>query len=131
MMEKRVSAFGGVFFKCQDKKALIEWYKKHLGLPIEEWGAVFPFSETSVKHPTAYNVFSAFPANTQYFEPSSSSFMFNFIVEDLDQLLIQLRSEGIEILGQTTDAEFGKFAWILDVEKNKIELWQPNPSTNE
>ena len=124
-MEKRVSAFGGVFFKCQDKKALIEWYKKHLGIPLEDWGAIFPFSQTVKTHPNAYNVFSPFSSSTNYFEPSTSNLMFNFIVEDLDSLFSLLKTEGIQILAEPEVTEFGKFTWILDCEGNKIELWEP------
>jgi predicted enzyme related to lactoylglutathione lyase len=126
MMEKRVTAFGGVFFKCQDKKALIEWYKKHLGIPLEDWGAIFPFSDAVKMHPNAYNVFSPFPSHTNYFEPSSSNLMFNFIVEDLDSLVSVLKSEGIEPLAGHEASEFGKFTWILDCEGNKTELWEPS-----
>jgi predicted enzyme related to lactoylglutathione lyase len=125
-MEKRVTGFGGVFFKCKDKPALIEWYKKHLGIPLEDWGAIFPFSDYSEKFPKAYNVFSPFSENTKYFEPSSSNIMFNFLVEDLESLVEILKSEGIEILVGIENTEFGKFTWILDCEGNKVELWQPS-----
>ena len=125
-MEKRVTAFGGVFFKCKDKPALIEWYKKYLGVPLEDWGAIFSFADSAKRHPNAYNVFSPFPESSKYFEPSNSNMMFNFLVEDLESLVGVLKSEGIEILGDIDNNEFGKFTWILDCEGNKVELWQPN-----
>jgi predicted enzyme related to lactoylglutathione lyase len=125
-MEKRVTAFGGVFFKCKDKPALIEWYKKYLGIPLEDWGAIFSFADSAKGHPNAYNVFSPFPESSKYFEPSNSNIMFNFLVEDLESLVGVLKSEGIEILGDIDNNDFGKFTWILDCEGNKVELWQPN-----
>ena len=127
-MEKRVTAFGGVFFKCRDKNALIDWYKKHLGIPLESWGAMFPFEDSYKNNPEAYNVFSPFPSDTNYFEPSTSSLMFNFIVEDLDALLATLATEGIDSVKPAESSEFGKFGWILDCEGNKVELWQPAKS---
>ncbi|MFY8021755.1 MAG: VOC family protein [Bacteroidia bacterium] len=129
-MERGAITFGGVFFKCQDKNNLIAWYKKHLGIPLASWGAVFPFENAYKNHPEAYNVFSPFSADTNYFEPSASPFMFNFIVENLDALLVCLSAEGIKQVKPLESSEFGKFAWILDCEGNKVELWQPVKSSN-
>jgi len=120
---KRVTGIGGIFFKCKDKKALLEWYKKHLGLPAEEWGAMFMDENDS--NPKAYTVWSPFAVDTKYFEPSQKDFMINFRVADLHALLKVLREEGVETVGKVEESEFGKFGWVMDPEGNKVELWEP------
>jgi predicted enzyme related to lactoylglutathione lyase len=122
---KRVIGLGGVFFKSKDPKALNEWYNKHLGLGAESWGAVFQFDRVTSEAPGGYNVWSPFKEDTTYIEPSTKPFMFNFIVADLISLLDVLRSEGVDIVGEMQDSEFGKFGWCMDPEGNKIELWEP------
>ena len=68
---------------------------------------------------------SPFKDDTTYFEPSKKDFMFNYRVEDLETLIKTLREEGVTIVGDMQTYEYGKFAWILDNENNKIELWEP------
>ncbi len=78
-----------------------------------------------------YTVWSAFPEDTKYFDPSENSFMVNFRVHDLEKLISELRTEGVEIVGKIEEHPNGKFAWILDLEGRKIELWQPVDSKND
>jgi predicted enzyme related to lactoylglutathione lyase len=122
---KRVTGLGGVFLKCKDKPAMLAWYTKHLGISMETWGAVFEPKVFLEEHPKGSNVFSFFEEKSDYFQPSNSSFMVNFTVADLDSLLPQLKSEGVNVLDQTDSSEFGKFGWVIDPEGNKIELWEP------
>lgn len=118
---KRVIGVGGVFIKSKDPKSLCAWYKRHLGIDIQDWGgAVFPWGNQSGK-----TVWSIFPDSSEYFAPSVASFMVNYIVEDLDAVLAVLRSEGCEVDDRTDESEFGKFGWVMDPEGNRIELWQP------
>lgn len=125
-MNKRVTGLGGIFFKAKNKALLIEWYNKHLGINAHEWGAMFKFTDD--KQPQdAYTVFSPFKDDTKYFEPSAKEFMINFRVENLDELVAVLKQEGVTLVGQPESGEFGKFAWILDPEGNKIELWEQTP----
>ena len=126
---KRVIGLGGVFIKCTDKPKLLEWYKTHLGIPAEDWGAVFRLDQTLADAPAATNVWSLFASDSKYFEPSEKPFMINFMVADLHALLAALREEGVTVLGNQDDATFGKFGWILDPEGNKVELWEP-PATH-
>lgn len=124
---KRAIGIGGFFFKAKDPKALAAWYQRHLGIPMEEsfTGYVFDW-KNKVKTPQkGYTIWSPFDSETEYLSPSDKDFMFNFIVDDLEALLKVLRSEGIEQLGDAEDTEFGKFAWILDPEGHKVELWEP------
>lgn len=122
---KRVIGLGGIFFKSKDPKALNEWYKKHLGLPAEEWGVQFETQTLVKESPNAYQVWSAFKESTPYLAPSDKPFMFNFIVDDLHPLLAQLKEEGVTIVKEAEESEFGRFGWIMDPEGNKIELWEP------
>ena len=123
---KRVTGIGGVFFKARDPKALAEWYRIHLGLHVEEWGGV-AFRWVTDDNPTGTGttVWSPFADDTSYFSPSQASFMVNYRVENLDDLLAALRAEGCEVEARTDDSEYGKFGWVMDPEGNKVELWQP------
>ncbi len=124
---KRAIGIGGIFFKAKNPKALSAWYKKHLGLPIDEsyGGFTFNWQDDKQRPDKGYTIWSPFKEDTEYINPSNKDFMFNFIVEDLDTLLAKLKEEGIDQVGEIEDSEFGKFAWIMDPEDNKIELWEP------
>ncbi len=122
---RRVTGIGGVFFKAKDPESLYDWYEKHLGIkrdPIE--GVTFPWREAQNPSKEGMTVWSIFSKDTTYFDPSTSDFMINYRVEDLDKLLAALQKEGVSILGKE-DSEYGCFAWILDPEGRRIELWQP------
>ena len=120
-----ITGVGGVFFKAKDPKALAAWYRDVLGLPLEAWGGA-ALRYDAPKHPPAL-IWSTFPASTDYFAPSTSAFMINYAVDDMDAFLARLRARGVAILKSEDDAN-GRFAWILDPEGNKIELWEPKPT---
>src|SRR5262245_24763998 len=97
-MTARVVGIGGIFFKARDPEALRAWYRDHLGLEIGEWGGVaFDPTMTSPAGRPSTLVWSIFPATTDYFEPSTSPFMINYRVDDLDQVLAALRAEGCAV----------------------------------
>ncbi len=120
---KKVIGIGGVFFKAKDPRAMAAWYEKHLG--IDFGGNIYSEFRFSGEEKGSI-AFSFFQPDTKYFEPSAKDFMINFRVENLDELLKALREEGIEIVGEPQEYDYGKFGWILDPEGNKIELWQPS-----
>ena len=123
---KRVTGIGGIFFKVDDPEKLCEWYGKHLGVPVESWGgASFKWREKDEPQREAHTVWSPFGSDTGYFEPSKKAFMINFRVENLDAVLEQLRAEGVTVDDKREESEFGKFGWIMDPERNRIELWEP------
>ena len=122
-MKKRVTGIGGLFFKSEDPKASKEWYRKHLGFYTDEYGATFWWKNKEGKD--ASTQWSPFAKKTDYFEPSTKDYMFNYRVEDLVELLAVLKAEGVTIVGEMQEFDYGKFAWILDNEGNKIELWEP------
>jgi predicted enzyme related to lactoylglutathione lyase len=122
----RVTGIGGVFFKStSDHAALAAWYSKHLGMPLEPWGGAilkWPEDEADDKGLTVWHVAAR---DTTWFSPSQSSFMVNYRVDDLGELLEKLRAAGVVIVKGPESHENGKFAWIMDPDGNKIELWEP------
>ncbi len=129
---KRVTGIGGIFFKSKDPKALTDWYASHLGIPLGEGGEVmFPWRSTENPAEEAMTVWSPFPKDTDYFGPNSGDFMMNYLVNDLDALLEALKAEGVEIDPKREDHEYGKFAWIIDPDGNRVELWEAPKSPVE
>ena len=122
----KVTGIGGVFFKsASDNAALAEWYRKHLGLQMEDWGGAILRWPDDHADDRGVTVWSVAPKDSKWFSPSDSSFMINYRVDNLDEMLEQLRAGGVEIL-KGPDSDFnGKFAWIMDPDNNKIELWEP------
>ena len=123
---KRVTGIGGVFFKAEQPDQLREWYGQHLGLNTDQYGTNFEWRRTDVPEQKGFTQWTTFSAGSTYFAPSEKPFMFNFRVDNLTALLTLLRQEGVTILGEIDEQEYGKFGWILDPEGNKIELWEPN-----
>lgn len=119
----RITGVGGVFFKAKDPKALAAWYRDVLGLPLEAWGGA-ALRYDAPKHPPVLT-WSAFPASTNYFAPSTGQFMINYAVDDMGAFLARLRKKGVAILKSDDSDPNGRFAWILDPEGNKVELWEP------
>lgn len=122
---QRVTGIGGIFFKCKDPEKLKQWYQTHLGFDINEFGAMFAWCEEADSSKTGYTVWSPFSDSTDYFEPSSKDFIINYRVEDLEGLVSELQNEGVTVLDSIETYDFGKFVHILDLEGNKIELWEP------
>ena len=115
---KRVTGIGGIFFKAKDAPALQAWYKRHLGIDVQAWGG------TAFTDPGT-TIWSIGRAESDQFAPGTASFMVNYRVDDLHALVKVLREEGCNVLDKVDDSEYGKFAWVIDPEGNKIELWQP------
>jgi len=119
----KVTGIGGIFFKSAgDPAALASWYQQHLGMPLEEWGgAVLKWPEDEAED-GGLTVWHLAAHDSQWF---GSSFMINYRVDDLDALLAQLRAAGVDVVSGPESHENGKFAWIMDPEGNKVELWEP------
>jgi len=122
-MKKRVTGIGGIFFKTEDPKASKDWYKKHLGFDTDDYGSTFWWKDKAGNDCSTQ--WSPFKKDSEYFEPSKKDFMFNYRVENLKELLDTLKDEGVTIIGEIQEFEYGKFGWILDNDGNKIELWEP------
>ena len=116
----KITGLGGLFYKVEDTERTGRWYLENLGVG-GEWGAVFPWKREGSGE--AYSLLSTFKQTSDYFAPSQHGFMINLRVDDLDALIADLEAKGIEILGRQ-DEDYGKFAWILDCDGVKVELWQ-------
>ena len=115
----RVTGLGGIFYKAADPAATRAWYEANLGIG-GEWGAMFPFKKDDAE---GFSLLSPFKADSDYFAPSEQGFMINLRVVDLDGLIADLETKGVAILGRQ-DEDYGSFAWILDPDGIKVELWQ-------
>lgn len=125
---KRVTGIGGIFFKSANPQRLRDWYKKHLGINIEEWGGTaFRWKNDDNPEGVGTTVWNIFDASTNYLAPSQATFMLNYRVDKLAPLLEALRAEGCNVDAKTDDSEYGKFGWVFDPDGNKIELWEPPP----
>ena len=117
----RVIGLGGVFYKVADTERTARWYQETLGLG-GEWGIMMPWKADETGE--AFSLLSAFKEDSDYFAPSAERFMVNLLVEDLDGLIAELEGKGVEILGRQEE-DYGNFAWILDCDGVKLELWEP------
>jgi predicted enzyme related to lactoylglutathione lyase len=122
---KKVTGIGGIFFKCKDPNKMKEWYKMHLGLDAGQYGASFEWRQAEDPAKKGTTQWSPFAETTKYFEPSTKDFMINYRVENLEALVEQLKNEGVTIVDKIESYDYGKFVHIIDVEGNKVELWEP------
>lgn len=122
---KKVTGIGGIFFKCKDSGKIKDWYSKHLGLNIDKYGTSFEWREGADPGKYGFTQWSPFSDSTKYFEPSTKDFMINYRVENLEALVGDLKKEGVTICDTIETYDYGKFVHILDIEGNKIELWEP------
>jgi predicted enzyme related to lactoylglutathione lyase len=125
---KRVTGIGGIFFTAQDAPALQDWYRRHLGIDVQSWGGTAFRWEDAQGQPTGgTTVWSVGAAASAPFAPGTAPFMINYRVDDVRALVQVLKDEGCNVLDRIDDSEYGVFAWVIDPEGNKIELWQPPP----
>jgi len=122
---KKVTGIGGIFFKCKDPNKMKEWYKTHLGFDTNEYGASFEWRQAADTTKKGSTQWSPLAETTKYFEPSTKDFMINYRVENLEELVEQLKKEGVTIADKIETFDYGKFVHIIDVEGNKVELWEP------
>jgi predicted enzyme related to lactoylglutathione lyase len=125
---KRVTGIGGIFFKAKDAPALQAWYKRHLGIDVQKWGgAAFDWTDPDGKPAGGTTAWLIAAETSGQFAPSQAPFMVNYRVENLQALVEALKAEGCDVLDKTDESEYGKFAWVMDPEGNKVELWEPPP----
>jgi catechol 2,3-dioxygenase-like lactoylglutathione lyase family enzyme len=124
---ERVTGIGGIFIKAKDSKMLGQWYSDKLGVPRPDGPVppLFLWRERDDANRVGTTVWGLFPADTKHFAPSTSSFMINYRVRNMDRMLAQLRAAGVQLDGKIVDDFNGRFAWVMDPEGNKIELWEP------
>ena len=122
----KVTGIGGVFLKCRgDATALAAWYQQHLGIELSDFGGAVLRWPDDKADDKGLTVWALADKDSQWFSPSDSAFMINYRVDNLDELLAQLRAANIDVVGGPESHENGKFAWIMDPDGNKVELWEP------
>lgn len=122
----KVTGIGGVFFKSgKDDRALAAWYQQHLGMKPADFGGVILNWQDDTAEDKGLTVWHVAGKDSEWFSPSRSSFMINYRIDDMAGMVEQLRRGGVEILQGPETHENGKFAWIMDPEGNKVELWEP------
>ena len=123
---KRVTSIGGIFFKCKEPGKMREWYKTHLGFNTNQYGTVFEWRQATDSSRKGFSQWTPFSEKSKYFAPSTKEFMINYRVENLNALVGELTKEGVTITDTIETVDYGKFVHIMDIEGNKIELWEPN-----
>lgn len=121
----KITGLGGVFFKAKDPNAMKEWYNDNFSLGTDQYGKSFRWRDVDDKEHIGYTQWSAMKDDTDYFDPGNQQYMINYRVENLETLLEDLKKKGITQVGSVDKYDYGKFAWVLDPEGNKIELWEP------
>lgn len=122
---KRVTGIGGIFFKAKDPAALRAWYQRHLGIDVQAWGGtVFRWADAQGQPTVGSTVWSIGPEDGDSLAPSKAPFMVNYRVDDLHALVAALKAEGCQVLDKIDESAYGKFAWVIDPEGHKVELWQ-------
>ncbi len=121
----KVTGIGGIFFKSENPEKVKEWYGENLGLAIDEYGSPFEFRNANRPEEVNYLNWDAFPDTTKYFNPSVKEFMINYRVQNIEGLVKKLEKNGVKVLDEITEYDYGKFVHIMDLEGNKIELWEP------
>ena len=123
----KVIGIGGVFFKCADPEATAAWYRDVLGVELNDYGGADFLHEAAAKRfgAAARTVWGPFNDGTDYFAPSEKPFMVNMIIDDLDAMLERLAEAGVELAGEPESYDYGRFAWIVDPDGVKVELWEP------
>jgi len=128
---KKVTGLGGVFFKCENPKAMNEWYAKNLGLTTSECGTTFEWRQADDPSKKGSTSWCTFPKDTEYFNPSAKPFMINYRVENIVALVDELKKENVTIIDEIAEYDYGKFVHVLDPEGNVIELWEPKDDSDQ
>lgn len=123
--EPRVTGIGGIFFFSNHPEKTKEWYAKNLGLKTDQWGSSFEFRNAHRPDEINYLQWSPFSNDSDYFQPSEKEFMINYRVQNIEALVEQLKENGVTIVDEIEEFEYGKFVHIMDNDGNKLELWEP------
>jgi predicted enzyme related to lactoylglutathione lyase len=121
----KVTGIGGIFFFSDNPQETREWYAKNLGFDVNEWGSTFESRKINKPDEITSTQWSPFKKGDDYFSPSKKDFMINYHVQHIEELVEQLKQNGVTVLDDIESFDYGKFVHILDADGNKIELWEP------
>lgn len=121
----KVTGVGGIFFKCKNPEEIRNWYSEKLGLTTDKYGTSFEWRQSQNPEQKGFTVWGPFADSTGYFNPSKKEFMINLRVDNLRELLEELKAKDVDTIGEIEEFEYGLFAHIIDPEGTKIELWEP------
>ena len=121
----KVTGIGGIFFHTNNPQETKEWYAKHLGLEVNQWGSSFEFRNANRPEEINYLQWSPFSKDSDYFQPSEKVFMINYRVQNIEGLVEQLKASGVTVVDEIATYDYGKFVHIMDNDGNKLELWEP------
>ena len=124
----KVTGIGGIFFHSKNPEATKKWYGQNLGMAMDEYGSAFEFRNANRPEEINYLRWSLHDVESDYYKPSEKGFMINYRVQNIEGLVKKLEKNGVTILDTIQEFEYGKFVYILDPERNKIELWEPSDS---
>ncbi len=122
----KVTGIGGIFFKTKNVQKTKDWYQQNLGLQTDQWGTNFEWRSASDPNKKGFTQWSPSSLESKFFGESGQQFMMNYRVDDLEELLKDLRNQGVTILGEIETYDYGKFAHIEDPDGHKVQLWEPN-----
>lgn len=125
MSKGRVTGVGGVFFLCDDVGDTKQWYSNHLGLKTDQWGSSFQYRLVDRPEVKGMLQWSPFARDTPHFDTSKQEFMINYTVVNIEDLVSQLRADGVTICDDIVSYDYGKFVHIIDGDGRKVELWEP------
>ncbi len=121
----KVLGVGGIYFKCKNPDKINEWYREHFGFQTDDYGTMFEARDVENPDRNLYLQWAPFSHDSGYFEPSKKEFMINYIVDDIEGFVADLKRKGVVVLDEIEECDYGKFVHILDPENNKVELWEP------
>lgn len=125
MNKPKITGIGGIFFKCADTDATKKWYADNFGIKTDDYGCSFMFRPLDDPEKKAVLQWSPFPNDTKYFEPATKEFMVNYRVEGIEEMVEQLKKNGVHVVDEIQSFDYGKFVHVMDPDGNKIELWEP------
>ncbi|WP_143960620.1 VOC family protein [Litoribacter populi] len=121
----KVTGIGGIFFFSENPDKTKDWYSKHLGLEVNQWGSSFEYRNANRPEEINYLQWSPFQKGSEYFSPSQKEFMVNYRVQNIEGLVKKLKADGVTVIDEIETYDYGKFVHIMDDEGNKLELWEP------
>ncbi|MCA9999115.1 MAG: hypothetical protein KDE56_25300 [Anaerolineales bacterium] len=124
-----VQGIGGVFIDSMDAARLARWYEEKLGIVMEPhpdgigYYHVFPTRDAATSLLRENPVFAINQARVAL-AATERGFMLNLRVDDLAELLEQLRAQNVLVEDHVLEWERGRHGWLRDLDGNRVELYE-------